>query len=157
MKKNGGLIFSFLLLSAWVLKSGHAQVPAFTGAEGFGMYTPGGRGESVIKVFYLNDSGNGSLRAALMSSGPRIVVFEVKKNLKLITLYFSNETNILSVKHSEDVRRVEIYSITGAKLFSGEYHQKHLSIPLQFNSTGLHLVRVKDDKNEIETHKLFMK
>jgi hypothetical protein len=52
-------------------------IPAFTGAEGYGAYTNGGRGGRIVYVDNLNDSGQGSLRAALESSGPRIVSFRV--------------------------------------------------------------------------------
>jgi hypothetical protein len=54
-----------------------ASIPAFPGAEGAGAWTPGGRGGKVLVVSNLNDSGPGSLRAAVDAQGPRIVVFRV--------------------------------------------------------------------------------
>ncbi len=49
----------------------------FKDAEGFGVYTPAGRGGRIIKVSNLNGDGPGSLREALEAKGPRIVIFEV--------------------------------------------------------------------------------
>ncbi|MBX3735070.1 MAG: hypothetical protein KF715_00145 [Candidatus Didemnitutus sp.] len=54
-----------------------AKIPAFPGAWGGGMYSFGGRGGKVIVVTSLADSGPGTLREALETAGPRIIVFNV--------------------------------------------------------------------------------
>jgi pectate lyase len=68
-------------------------IPAFPGAWGAGMFTTGGRGGKVIAVTNLNDNGPGSLRAALETQGPRIVVFRVAGTLKL--------TDDLNINHPD--------------------------------------------------------
>jgi hypothetical protein len=51
--------------------------------QGFGVTTPGGRRGAVLRVTNLNDSGSGSLRAALEATGPRYVIFETSGTISL--------------------------------------------------------------------------
>ena len=71
-----------LILAAYILAVSQAcgaqgEPLAFPGAKGFGVNTPAGRGGKIVRVTNLDATGPGSFRAALETSGPRIVVFEV--------------------------------------------------------------------------------
>jgi len=68
-------------------------IPAFPGAWGGGMFATGGRSGKVIAVTNLNDSGPGSLREAIDTPGPRIVIFRTAGIIRL-------ESN-LSINHPD--------------------------------------------------------
>lgn len=70
------------------------ELKAFPTAEGFGKFSTGGRGGTVIKVTNLNNSGAGSFRAACEASGARIVVFEVGGRINLSSTIRITNPNI---------------------------------------------------------------
>lgn len=83
------------LLAAGFLSTAQA-LPAFPGAEGFGALASGGRGGQVVYVTNLDDSGRGSLRAALSgwTSAPKIVMFKVGGEIRLSTPLRISNSNI---------------------------------------------------------------
>src|SRR5262245_46231734 len=56
---------------------GATGAPAFPGAVGWARTTAGGRGGQILRVTNLAINGPGSLTDALLTSGPRVIVFEV--------------------------------------------------------------------------------
>ncbi|MEZ4598287.1 MAG: hypothetical protein R2940_00665 [Syntrophotaleaceae bacterium] len=79
-------LLGLMLAGTFSGKAYAATVKIFPGAEGYGTESQGGRGGRIIRVTNLDDSGEGSLRAALEASGPRIVVFEVGGAIHLTSM-----------------------------------------------------------------------
>lgn len=73
------MLIRFLLIVSFVCSTipAYAQTLAFPQATGWAKETVGGRGGQIIRVTSLAAHGPGSLKAAIETKGPRIVVFEV--------------------------------------------------------------------------------
>ncbi len=77
-------MLSAALAASVTLLAVQAQRPlSFPGAEGAGAYALGGRGGVALRVTNLNDSGPGSLRAAVETEGPRTVIFDTGGTIRL--------------------------------------------------------------------------
>ncbi len=88
------LLLSLAVFASPFFADTAACVPAFPGAEGFGAQSLGGRGGKVLFVTNLNDSGPGSLRAAVEADGPRTVIFRVSGTIALKSTLAVKESHI---------------------------------------------------------------
>jgi len=72
--KIGDIALVLMILSTGTV---HAEVPAFSGAEGYGTQAKGGRDRQVIHITNLEEKGAGSFRTCAEAEGARTCVFDM--------------------------------------------------------------------------------
>lgn len=77
---------------------------------GFGTDSRCGLDGDIVKVTNLDDSGPGSLRAAIEASGPRIIVFEVSGGIHLESALFVREPHVTIAGQTAPAPGVAIYN-----------------------------------------------
>jgi len=71
-----------------------------------------------------------------------------------IKIYFNNAEHKLVVSHSDRIKNVRIYSITGQILINQEFDQQELNIDTSFLNRGIYIVLVQDVQNRVFSKKL---
>jgi hypothetical protein len=97
----------------WLILSGGPMpvptgIPAFPGAEGMGALATGGRGGRVIYVTNTDSEGPGSLKEALLTPGPRTVLFAVSGQIVLPDETWITEPNLTLIGYTAPGEGVEI-------------------------------------------------
>jgi pectate lyase len=87
----------FIILLVVLTAAASWAVPVFPGAEGYAAEAPGGRGGRVIVVTSTLGGGAGSLSAALMATGPRIIVFRVSGEIPMNVSSFGAAQSFVTV------------------------------------------------------------
>ncbi len=101
--------FFWLIISGGPKPMPSGYTPAFPGAEGPGALATGGRGGKVIYVTTLNPEGPGSFKEALLTKGPRIILFNVSGQIKLPDPTWIREPNATIIGYTAPGEGVEIH------------------------------------------------
>lgn len=109
---------------------------AFPGAEGYGRFARGGRGGQVVYVTNLNDSGPGSLRAAVENNiGPRTIMFNVSGLIELKSRLVSNSPYVTIAGQTAPGKGI---TIKGSSLGLGSHDNviQHVRVRLGYDWNG---------------------
>tara|TARA_R110000868_G_scaffold149373_1_gene371835 strand:+ start:33 stop:1793 length:1761 start_codon:yes stop_codon:yes gene_type:complete len=104
----------------------NGELKAFPTAHGFGRYATGGRGGKVIPVTNLNDSGDGSLRAALTASGARTIIFRVSGTINLSTYITVKNPNFTIAGETAPGQGIQIDGSGGMQIQASNFIIRHI-------------------------------
>lgn len=114
--KVNNTIFFLILIGSFFIGGYYNKAHAF---EGFGENVTGGTGYNVVNVTNTNNSGSGSLRAALEGASNRIVRFTISGTINLSSALYITGANITVDGFSAPSPGITITSIGDAFIVSG--------------------------------------
>jgi hypothetical protein len=144
---NGDLLEgSYSVQSASTLDNQGTQSRRRVHQGGFGTESQCGLSGEIIKVTNLNDSGLGSLRAAVEATGPRTIVFEVSGAIRLQSALKVLSPFVTIAGHTAPIPGISLYHAQ----FRIETHDvcvQHLRIRLGDQKADLTLVSSEEAQN----------
>jgi hypothetical protein len=75
----------------------------------------------------------------------------------LISLYPNPVQNVLNIKSSSIIERVEVHNMLGQMIFNSKYSREEITIDFSYYATGTYLIRVFNDNNNPKTYKIIKK
>jgi hypothetical protein len=115
---------------------------AFPSAKGFGRNATGGRGGIVVKVTNLNNTGTGSLRNAIATSGAKTIVFTIGGT---ITLTSPIDINIPNITIAGETASGDGILIRGGTLIVSTSNVIIRHLRLRGGSSGDDALRIRND------------
>ena len=117
-------------------------IAAFPGAEGYGAKAVGGRCGQILEVTTLEDYGRGeakipgSLRAAIETKGPRIIVFRVGGVIHLKDRLIVKKSNLTIAGQTAPGDGITIRGHSGIVVMAEDIIIRHIKVRLNATSSG---------------------
>ncbi len=78
----------------------------------------------------------------------------VPANKQLPKVYWNNSSKELIINHSEELRRIYIYSVSGALIFEENLYEPNVRQPIHNLKKGIFIVKITDCKNRVFAEKI---
>ena len=80
-----------------------------------------------------------------------------ESDLNKVMLYPNPITDVLNIKHSSDIERVEMFTMTGQRLSTNAQKTNHYKLDLRNLSSGMYIVKVYLKNGERNVYKVIKK
>ena len=102
-----------------------------------------------------NSCESSSVLAVTMTNGGCLYNDDFIQNV--ISIYPNPVQDILNIKSSSTIERVEVHNMLGQMIFDSKYNKGEITIDFSYYATGTYLIRVFNDNNNPKTYKIIKK